>query len=433
MNVRPLLALAVLGLAGVSGASGIDLRQRSESGTKQFVVYSEDVRLRQRVASFAEEVKREVLQLLNESDLWRAPVVITLAPATTLERGEPPARLRLAETQPGFKIEIQVKIGDDPAAVHLQKLLLRAVLLEYAYREPGIAGGEAVVEPPWWIIEGMIEMARRRAAGGESGLFQRLIETNRLPAIESFLAEKPDELGPTASAVDRVLAMALLELLLEQPGGREGLARLLRDWPQSNGDPVALLTRHFPVLGEGRLTLQKWWMLSLARFGAADRHQGLSAEATDKALAPLLEFEIVTNKAGGKERFAVEEFDRYLKLPASRAVLGERRAEIIALSTRANALYRPVMADFEQIFALLARGKSRGVRARLAKAEEYRQRVLRRTVHIADYLNWFEATQSTSRSSAFDAYLKTAEEISERDRKQTGPVGRYLDEVERDF
>jgi len=35
--------------AGVRG----DFRERSESNTKQFVVYSTDVRLRQRVASYA--------------------------------------------------------------------------------------------------------------------------------------------------------------------------------------------------------------------------------------------------------------------------------------------------------------------------------------------------------------------------------------------
>ena len=45
---------------------GADLRQRSVSGSKQFVVFSTDVRLRQRVASYAEELTGDVLQLLGE-------------------------------------------------------------------------------------------------------------------------------------------------------------------------------------------------------------------------------------------------------------------------------------------------------------------------------------------------------------------------------
>ena len=59
------------------------------------------------------------------------------------------------------------------------------------------------------------------------------------------------------------------------------------------------------------------------------------------------------------------------------------------------------------------------------------QRALRRATDIADYMNWFEATQMKTRSGAFDNYLKTAAEISEQERKQKGLVGRYLDEIEK--
>lgn len=426
-----LLGLAAVVLAGLPGRA-LDLRQRTDSASKQFIVFSEDVRLRQSVASFAEDVKRDVLQLLGETNLWKAPIVITLARPTTQEMAEPPARLRLIETQPGFKIEITIKIGDDPAAVNLRKQILRAVLLEYAYRESGVTGGLAYVDPPWWVIEGLIETDHRRAVGTDSDLFRRLVETNKLPPIEHFLMEKPEEIGPTALAVDRALAMALLTLLVEQPGGRQNLARFLRHWPESNGDPAALLGKEFPTVAAHQQTLQKWWTLNLARLASADRYQALTTEETDKALAPLLQFE-VGNKAGEKRMFAVADFDQYLKLPDSRATLAGRRLELLALSTRANALLLPVIADYQEIFAQLARGKSRGVRDRLAKTEEYRQLVLRRTAEIADYLNWFEASQMGVRSNAFDNYLKTASELSEQERKQKGEIGRYLDEIEQEF
>ncbi len=430
--MKALLWLAAFAILADAPVRGIDLRERSESRTKQFIVYSEDVRLRQRVASFAEQVKSDVLQLLGEGDFWKAPVVITLARAMTLDQGEPPARLRLAETQPGFKIEIQVKIGDDPAAVNLHQILLRAVLLEYAYRQTGVAAGQAVVEPPWWVVEGLYEMARQREQGADGALFRQLVETNKLPPIGKFLVAKPDVLGPTAQGVDRALAMCLLELLIGQPGGRADLARLLRDWPRSDGDPVALLARNFPALGTGPI-LQKWWTLSLARFAVVDRYQGLTAEETERALAPLLQFELVINKAGEKKTFAVAEFDQYLKIPASRAVLAGRHAEIVALSTRANALSRTVVVGYEEIFSRLAQGKARGLRSRLAKVEDYRRSVLQRTTQIADYLNWFEATQMPSRSGVFDDYLKTASELTEQDRKQRGPIGQYLDELEKEY
>jgi hypothetical protein len=134
-----------------------------------------------------------------------------------------------------------------------------------------------------------------------------------------------------------------------------------------------------------------------------------------------------------KKTFPVGEFDQYLKRPGIRAVLSARHAAIIALGSHANALYRPVIADYEAVFASLSKGKTRGVRDRLAEGERTRSVVIRRTAEIADYLNWFEATQMGSKSDTFDSYLKTANEISEQDRKHTDPIGRYLDDLEQEF
>jgi len=412
---------------------GLDLKDRSESGTKQFIVFSPDVRLRQRVASYADEVKADLLQLLGESDRWRMPIVVMIERASAVEGTPPPASVRLVATPAGSKIDIDVKIGSDPGAVNLQKHLLRALLLEYAYRGVPVKGGAQVVEAPWWVLEGLIEMERRREAGVDSDLFRRLVETNHLPPLEGFLLEKPGELGPTALAVDRALAMCLLQMLIEQPGGHEALARLVRDWPQSNGDVMALLAREFPGVAGNAQTLQKWWTVNLGRYAAADRYAGLTVEGTDKALSQLLELEFGINKAGDKKTFAVADYAQFMKLPSSRATLASRHREILELSTRANVLMRPVVVDYEQTFALLSRGKKHGIRDRIAKAEEYRAFALRRISDIADYLNWFEGTQMKSRSEAFDNYLKTANELSEQDKRQTGPISEYLDELEQEF
>jgi hypothetical protein len=432
MKARVLPWLAVV-MAICLPARGINLRERSESSSKQFIVFSTDIRLRQRVASYAEEVKTDMLQLLGETDRWKMPIVLTLDRATTLDLKAPPARLLLVDTPAGQKIEINVKIGDDPAAVNLQKYLVRALLLEYAYRGRPVKGGTEYVEAPWWVVEGLIEMERRRETGIDTGLFQRLVETNHLPPLESFLMEKPEALGPTALEVDRALAMGLLQMLIDQPGGHENLARLVRAWPRSNGDPMAVLASEFPAVAGNRDTLQKWWTVNLARFAAEDRYQALTVAETDKALAELLQMQLAASKTGEKKPFAVSDFAQYMKFPANRDALAGRHTEIIALSTRANALMRPVVKEYEEIFALLARGKTHGVKDRLAKVEAYRAVVLKRTSDIADYLNWWETTQMKSRSGEFDDFLKAANEISEEDRKQKGPIGRYLDELEQEF
>ncbi len=429
MNPRALAVAAALLLA--TGRAGAVPHEHSD--LRQFSVYCDDAPLRMRVASFAGEVRRDVMRLLGEGEAWKAPIVIVIERASAARPGEPAAKVRLVESLPGFKVEIDVRIGDDPAAVNLQKQIVRAVLLEYAYRESGVKGGTAFRESPWWVIEGAIQLLRQRETGTNTELFKRLIATNKLPPLADFLADNPDELGATAREMDQALAASLLQLLTSQPSGRTSLARLVREWPRSNGNPVALLRKHFPALASDEATLQKWWTLNLARFAAADRYRGLSVDETEKELAPLLALEIPTGQDGAKKGFVPDDFEHYLKLPASRAVLAERHTLIVALSARANALYRPVLADYEQAFAQLARGKTGGVRERLARIEQYRTGVLRRTVEIADYLNWYEGTQLGGRSNAFDSYLKTANELSEQEQKRRDPIGRYLDDFEQEY
>ncbi len=430
MSFRALLSAA--GMAALlAGAQAVNPQQRTDSG--QFTIYCDDGNLRRQVAGFAVRTKDEVLALIDESDTWRRPIVVTIelnAPSAT-PAGSPVA-FRVVETVVGMKIEIVARIGSEPADVNLQKHLIRAVLLEYMYRKQGVKAGAAYREPPWWLVEGIMELLRRREGGPEPRFFRTLIDTNKLPRIEAFLADKPDELGPTAIAVDRSLAMGFVQLLLEQPGGRRRIASLLRAWPEGDGDPIAALGREFPGLAGGAPALQKWWTLNLARFAAADRIEGLSIEETDRQIAALLEFDIA-QKNGAARHFAAGDFADYIKLPASREVLGAQRAAVIALSVRGNVLLRPVVAEYEECFAQLMRGKTHGIRERLDRAARLREAVARRGGEIADYLNWFEATQTGVRSNAFDNYLKTANEISEEKKKPTDPIARYLDELEREF
>ena len=92
-----------------------------------------------------------------------------------------------------------------------------------------------------------------------------------------------------------------------------------------------------------------------------------------------------------------------------------------------------MLSEYDECLAQLARGKTRGIHDRLERAARLRTALTHRAGEIADYLNWFEATQMGTRSGAFDNYLKTASELSEQDRKRRDPIARYLDELEREY
>ncbi len=434
MSGRHLLLVAALAVAaGRMDAAPPDDSGRSVSRSRQCVIFCPDAALRWQVESLVEEMKADVYDLLGESsDRWKCPIIISLKPATG--RVQPPVRFQMVATPDGPKIDIDAEIGADPAAVNLRRQIVRAVLLDIAYRaRPPIRGGESYLEAPWWLVDGAIEIFRRRDLGVDSELFQRLIENNKMPPIEEFLTLRADGLGATAEAIDAACAMGLVQLLIEQPNGRANLARLVRRWPDTGHDPIAALKKDFPALAEGSASLQKWWTLNLARLAASDRYRGLSLVETDKQLAALLQLDIAVDKAGTKKTFSVGEFAQFMRLPGTGSVLAARRQALFALGAQGNALLRPVIAEYDEVFVLLVRGKTAKLSARIENAERYRATVLQRMDQIADYLNWYEATQTGERSHAFDSYLKAANEVSREESHRFDPITRYLDSLEKEY
>jgi hypothetical protein len=433
MIARRLLFAVFLGFS-VGTAQAVDLKARTVSSSKEFFIYSPDARLRGQVAGFAEEIKTQLLVLLGETGRARSPILITLERNETF--GAAGAQLHAFEGPDGSTIQLDVRL-DEETPVDLQKYILRADLLELVYRDRGgIKGGEAYVEAPWWVIEGAAQIIRRRDLGVESDLFKRLIEQNKFPPLAQFLSMRDGSVGATAAAIDEACAMCLVQLLVEQPNGRANLGRFLRHWADNYQDPVGALLRDFPALAEKAGQLEKWWTLNLARFSAAERHQGLSAEETEKELANLLSFEVAVNAKGEKQRFSIGDYRDFLKLPGSKAVVTELHGALIGLSVRANPLFRGVVADYESITAALLRRKTRGLAVRLADAERYRKALLERMSAVADYLNWFEATQFGTRSDAFDGFLKAARQLSleEKERAHSDdPVAKYLDSLQEAF
>ena len=152
------------------------LSQRTISSSKQFLVFCPDQAARSRVASYTEEIKTSVLQMLGETDRWKQNILITLESAPP-SAGQPPASLALYQNDAGFNIQIGVRLGSDPSQVNLQRLLVRALLLEIMYRDQPqlLRAGTAYVEAPWWLIEGAMQLYLRRDLGLDTDLFLSLI------------------------------------------------------------------------------------------------------------------------------------------------------------------------------------------------------------------------------------------------------------------
>ena len=414
---------------------GADLKNRSTSRTGQFIVYCDDRELRSQVVSHVEEWKTDMLQAMRESDGWSsasAPVVVTIDPADP-DKPVPPVTVRWVNTIAGPKIDVVVRVGSDPSEVFLQRHLMRAMLLEISYRDrPPPRANQPYAEPPWWMVEGLIEIMRVRNGTSGTDIFKSIVNTEKLPAIDRFLTQPPAHLDTVAGAVDRACAMCLIEALLGLPNGGGNLMRFLKTWPDAGNDAVGALAAQYPALAGSNQSLAKWWTLHLARFAGGDRVAGMNLEDTDRDLTALLSFEVSLDKSNRKQRFDVASFPNFVKLKGARTALQMQQVKIVSLQTNANPLFRPVLMEYEKIFSLLSQRKTRGIAERIASIEEYRRTIMQRMGEITDYLNWYEATQPVGRTGLFDQYIRRAEKFA-----TPAPfdprISEYLDRLEQDF
>ena len=432
------LILSLFALLWMSAAClAVDLRHRSVSNSGQFAIYCDDRDLRGRVVGFVEEIKGEILRVLREKDDWKFPIVIAIESDPAPETQSAPVTITLVNTVAGPKVDVAVRIGDDPAKVFLQRHIVHALLLEMAYRErPPIRGGERFAHPPWWLTEGLLQGIRAHAGTRDPDIFKSIVNTEKLPSLEKMLGQPPVRLDTAAGAVDRASAFALTEALLHLPGGPANLGRFIRAWPDAGGDPLTLLASHFPVLGQSPQSLAKWWMLQLAALGKSETLRGLSPAEADAELRGLLTLEIATGKPPRNERFELKDFEKYNKLAGARPALRLAQVKIVTLSTRAHILFRPILAEYAEVCGLLASGKTKDIAEQLARTERFRGSVLQRAGEITDYVNWYEATQTPGRTGEFDRYLRAAEDHAAKP-QPAAPVdpkiADYLDSLEQEF
>jgi hypothetical protein len=441
--------LLLLLVSTCAAAPWDELHQRSVSRSRQFIVYSEDPNARAAIAMNAEDTKDKFLELLDTSDEWKQPIVIQLTPLEAADPNEPPSEVRIINTEEGFKVSFKIVLGADPRQAHFPQQLVRALLLEYAYRNQSklIQSGVAYAEPPPWLIDGIASLAADPDPEAGSNLFRSLIDSGRTPALSAFLSENPANLDDTPSRrLYSACSMSLVKLLLSLPDGPPRMQEFIRHWPGPNADPEAELIKAFPGLnsdalggGEspaslGSQSLEKWWTLGLASLSAADRYQGLSLAETSRQLDDSLKFDVAMDKAGKKQSFTLADYPAFRKAPGAAAALDSLSVRLLGLEAQGNPLMRQVIAAYQDLVVQLSHHQGHHLQSRLAALADYRTRLASHMDQIADYLNWYEATQRTQASGSFDEYIHTADQLDkDPGPTRTDPISKYMDSVEQEL
>ena len=401
----------------------------SVSSSRQFVVYGSDAHLRRGVCDLAERIKRNLLSLLQQRDAWKTPIVVHAQYRPVNLPDTPLSQLHVSQTGFGLKLQLDLMFGADFSAPAVEREILRALVLELMYRdEPNTPPGTAYVQPPDWLLEGVLASAPEHDAAPLAENLQTLVAQNRIAPLAEFLQQRPALLDSPSRAIYRAYSVALLSILTETAGGRTRLARFIANLPEATNDPVADLQSQFPELGANSTETEAIWSRGVTRLAGRERFRMLSCEETERVLAKLLHVELRTAREATNV-YALEEFPSFVSLPAAPEALRQLREQLLLVSGRANPLYAPIIAEYQQIGSLLARKKTRRITERLARLRGDREQINRRMSGINDYLNWFEATQAKSASGAFAEYMKAAE-AGARGPRRRDPISVYLDAME---
>ncbi len=441
-RVGACLLLALLSLDGRSlDARTPGFMPHSVSRTGQFVVYAKDSAVRNAVGTVGDDAKSELLRALGIRDDWKLPIVVDLrAPEPGMPDARPPVRLTLAQTGLGLKVELDLLLGEAGRGIRIRDELVRAMLLEMAYRDHGeLMAGVNYALPPPWLVEGFSAYIENVETGVSASMFAALLPASQSLSISDFLARDPAKMDSTSHAVYRAYAYNLVSLLVnEMEGGRAGMAAFIHDLstlPADEARNAGVLGQHFPQLAGNPDSLEKWWTIGLARLAASDRYQAFTVQETDDHIEQLLSFPgPVDAKNTSVKTYRLTDFEKFTPLKKNAQILEGTRAGLILLTGRANPLTQSIVAGYQEVVESLLHNRTKSVAEKLEELSLARKAVVKRREAIADYLNWYEATQMTDQSGAFEEYFRTARQV-ERPQAVHRPdsISAYIDEMDMEF
>jgi hypothetical protein len=419
-------ALLVLSILVLDSAIATPI-ERSISPSGQFILYGGDVAWRGAVSALAERTKANLLALLQRRDQWVTPTVINLQSRALNLPEIPSAALRFSQTGSGLKLQVDLVISREINSAATERELLRAILLEMIYRnQNAIAPGDIYVEPPGWLMEGLLALTPNR---DRASLINALAVSERVTSLNEFLRQRPELLGPAGRLLYRAYSWALVQLLIESADGHTRLGRYIDNLSFASNDPLRDLEATFPQLAGND---EKIWKSKIGDVKNSERANLLTFSQTEEKLADLLRTKFPT--ANGRDK-SVSLEDLYQKKPnsAQRMALQKFSQELMLLAAHANPVLRPVVQDYQQLAAQIALGKNRALAARLAEVKILRGKLSARMSEVDDYLNWFEATQLKTQSGLFEDYLNTSSGAVLSTARRKDRYSAYLDAMEAEF
>lgn len=413
----------------VAQGSRSGLPPHSTSTSRQFIIYAETPEERAALASTAEEIKFRLRQVLGLAQSWRLPVSVVVR-RTRSPEDPTSARFRVTASEAGPLIRVDITAGREPDTPQIRARLVETVLTDIALSGPAAKEWQTLVIPSW-LREGFVGLLEIADTGHPAAaIFVGLFENERIPPLEEFLGQKPEDFEGAGLDLYRGLSTTLLRLLIESENGRPSMVRFIESLPTGKLGDIRSLMAFFPALGGSVQSAQKWWTLAFARLASRYAYAAATVEATEKELEAALFLRL----PGKDETFERVPFTEAAKLRRNRKrkeVLEATRLELQRVALRAHPLMQKVVLRYLTLLDRAAKGDFKNLEAEAKKLESLRQQICLQAEQIEDHLNWFEATQIPQRSGAFKGYFDLLKKIGEDSRtRRDDPFSRYLDRME---
>src|SRR5438876_3557439 len=311
VNCRAIFILSVFTLQLLRAAPP----ERSVSPSQQFIIYGANGAWRGAVSELAERTKANFLSLLRRPDRWKTPVLINLQLSQANLPKIPPAALRFSQTGFGLKLQLDFTVARDVDSSLVERALLRAILLEMIYRnQPDIAPGTPYVQPPDWLLDGVLALTPGRDRGP---LVEALLVSVKRMSLAEFLQQRPALVDSAARLVYRAYSLSLVELLVDGIDGHSRLARYIHNLARASNDPLADLKAQFPRLGND---VEKTWQSAVARLSDAQSYQLLTFAESEQRLNELLRVKVSDAGKSAKQAQLSELAQRKPSVPEKMAL-----------------------------------------------------------------------------------------------------------------
>lgn len=261
----------------------------STSGSGQFIVHGNDLRLRNAFSARCDEIRDELSKLLRDPQPWVLPVVVLLNSGENARQAPRSVSTSLAEVAGGgFHLQVTVNLRPDLRSQDLRAEVVRALLLERVLRsQPAVTSKRTLLLPEWMQV-GVIKALDYRKQARPSTLFAAIFKSGRIFGIEEIIEASPTQMDALSRTIYDTSCCALVLALLDQPEGSARLNRFLASLATDARSERELLNLAFPSFASSKASLNKWWALQLASLSRPGLSEPLTPAETLKALEEAL-------------------------------------------------------------------------------------------------------------------------------------------------